>query len=149
MPFPIISIVTDTANFHDKEYGLFEIGPYGRAARYTSETYNSNMDWDRPVSFEYITSNNECVVAQECDFAMTGGWSRMVSPHSFKLKAKKQYDFQNTFSYQFFSEKPYLKHKSLLIRNGGDDRKYRVIDVAFQQMISIHNLKKTQKMKVS
>ena len=136
MPFPIISIVTDTANFHDKEYGLFEIGPYGRAARYTSETYNSNMDWDRPVSFEYITSNNECVVAQECDFAMTGGWSRMVSPHSFKLKAKKQYDFQNTFSYQFFSEKPYLKHKSLLIRNGGDDRKYRVIDVAFQQMIS-------------
>lgn len=135
-PFPIISIVTDTLNFYDKYRGLFEIGPYGRAARYTEESYNSNMDWDRPVSFEYITSDNECVVAQECDFAMTGGWSRMVSPHAFKLKAKKQYDFQKFFAYQFFSDKPYQKHKSLLIRSGGDDRTYRVIDVAFQQMIA-------------
>lgn len=141
MPFPIISIVTDTSNFYDKERGLFEIGPYGRAARYTSETYNSNMDWDRPVSFEYITSSNECVVSQECDFSMTGGWSRMVSPHSFKLKADKQYDFQNTFSYQFFSNKPYIKHKSLLVRSGGDDRTYRVIDVAFQEMISQSGIK--------
>ena len=135
-PFPIISLVTDTTFFYDKNYGLFEIGPYGRAARYTSETYNSNMDWDRPVSFEYITTDNECVVSQECDFSMTGGWSRMVSPHSFKLKAKKQYDFHNSFDYQFFTEKPYLKHKTLLIRNGGDDQKFRVIDVAFQQMIA-------------
>ena len=135
-PFPIISIVTDTLNLYDKERGLFEIGPYGRAARYTSETYNSNMDWDRPVSFEYITTDNECVVSKECDFSMTGGWSRMLSPHSFKLKAKKQYDFQNYFPYQFFSDKPYLKHKTLLIRSGGDDQTYRVIDVAFQQMIA-------------
>ncbi len=135
-PFPIISIVTDTLNFYDKDRGLFEIGPYGRAARYTNESYNSNMDWDRPVSFEYITTDNECVVAQECDFAMTGGWSRMVSPHAFKLKAKKQYDFQKYFPYQFFSDKPYLKHKSLLIRSGGDDHTYRVIDVAFQEMIA-------------
>ncbi len=135
-PFPIISIVTDTANFYDKDRGLFEIGPYGRSGRYTNETYNSNMDWDRPVSFEYITTDNKCVVSQECDFAMTGGWSRMVSPHAFKLKAKKQYDFQNYFGYQFFEEKPYLKHKTLLIRSGGDDHTWRVIDVAFQQMIA-------------
>lgn len=135
-PFPIISIVTDSLNFYDKERGLFEIGPYGRSGRYTSETYNSNMDWDRPVSFEYITEDNKCVIAQECDVAMTGGGSRMITPHSLKLKAKKQYDFNNTFPYQFFSEKPFLKHKSLLIRNGGDDRRWRVIDVAFQQMIA-------------
>lgn len=140
-PFPIISLVTDTANFYDKERGLFEIGPYGRSGRYTSDTYNSNMDWDRPVSFEYITPENKCVIAQECDFSMTGGWSRMVSPHAFKLKAQKQYDFQNYFGYQFFDEKPYLKHKTLLIRSGGDDHTWRVIDVAFQQMIAQSGLR--------
>ena len=134
--FPIISVVTDPDNIYDTDRGLFQKGQYGRPGNGQSSNCNWNMDWDRPVSFEFITSDNECVVAQECDMAMCGGWSRAWTPHSFKLKAKKQYDLMNTFDYQFFTEKPFLRHKTLQIRNGGNDTSNRIKDVGIQQIVA-------------
>lgn len=135
-PFPVISVVTDPNNISGSaDYGLFMKGKYGRVGNDpNSGVCNWNMDWDRPVNFEYITTNNECVVSQECDFSMCGGWSRAWTPHSFKLKATKTYDLQNSFDYQFFDEKPYLKHKTLQIRNGGNDTGSRIKDAAIQQI---------------
>lgn len=135
-PFPIISVVTDPMNIDGStDYGLFKKGQYGRVGNDPgSGVCNWNMDWDRPVNFEYITTDNECVVSQECDFSMCGGWSRAWTPHSFKLKATKTYDLQNTFDYQFFDEKPYLKHKTLQIRNGGNDTGSRIKDAAIQMI---------------
>lgn len=135
-PFPIISVVTDRDNLYDLERGVFMQGSYGRPGSGQTQKSNWNMDWDRPVSFEYITEENECIVSQECNFAMCGGWSRAWSPHSFKLKAKKYYDFNNTFQALFFDEKPYLKHKTLQIRNGGNDNNCRFMDPAIQQIVA-------------
>ena len=134
--FPIISLVTDYDNIYDEDFGVFEQGPYGRPGNGQSSKCNWNMDWDRPVSFEYITEDNECLVSQECDFSMCGGWSRAWTPHAFKLKAKKTYDFENTFKTQFFSEKPFLKSKTLQIRNGGNDTSCRIKDPAIQQIVA-------------
>lgn len=135
-PFPIISVVTDANNIYDRDRGVFEQGQYGRPGNGQSGKCNWNMDWDRPVSFEYITTDNECIISQECNFAMCGGWSRAWSPHSFKLKADKAYDLQNFFGAQFFAEKPYLKHKTLQIRNGGNDTGCRIKDPALQQIVA-------------
>ncbi|MCH5175302.1 MAG: CotH kinase family protein [Prevotellaceae bacterium] len=135
-PFPIISVVTDRNHIYDKEIGVFGEGQYGRPGNGQSGKCNWNMDWDRPVSFEYITTDNECIISQECNFAMCGGWSRAWSPHSFKLKADKAYDLQNFFGAQFFAEKPYLKHKTLQIRNGGNDTGCRIKDPALQQVVA-------------
>lgn len=135
-PFPIISVVTDPDNISaSNDYGLFCKGQYGRVGNDpNSGVCNWNMDWDRPVNFEFITKEGECVVSQECDFSMCGGWSRAWTPHSFKLKATKMYDLQNTFEYQFFDDKPYLNHKTLQIRNGGNDTGCRIKDAAIQQI---------------
>lgn len=134
-PFPIISIVTDKNNTDaSSDYGLFKEGKYGRPGNGKTTKCNWNMDWDRPVNFEYITTDNECVVSQECDFSMCGGWSRAWTPHSFKLKATKVYDLQNTFKYQFFDNKPFLNNKTLQIRNGGNDTGARLKDAAIQQI---------------
>lgn len=134
-PFPIISIVTDKNNLDGStDYGLFKEGKYGRPGNGKTTKCNWNMDWDRPVHFDYITTDNECVVSQECDFSMCGGWSRSWTPHSFKLKATKMYDFQNTFKYQFFDDKPFLNNKTLQIRNGGNDTNARIKDAAVQQI---------------
>ena len=73
---------------------------------------------------------------QEVDFAMCGGWSRAWLPHSFKLKAAKVYEGRNSLNYQFFAGKPYLKHKTLQIRNGGNDNNCRIQDAALQTIIS-------------
>lgn len=132
---PIISIVTDKANIDgSNDYGLFMQGQNGRPGNGQYNNCNWNMDWDRPVNFEYITTDNECVVSQECDFSTCGGWSRAWNPHSFKLKANKVYDFRKTFDYQFFDEKPFLNNKTLQVRNGGNDTGCRIKDAAIQQI---------------
>lgn len=149
-PFPIISIVTDKNNILESEYGIFQYSQYGRPGNGQTTWFNGNMDWDRPVNFEYITTDNECVISQECDYSACGGWSRAWSPHSFKLKAAKAYEQNNSFAYQFFGTesanpavengKSFLKHKTLQIRNGGNDTNARLKDAALQQIIATSGL---------
>lgn len=136
-PFPIISVVTDPNNIYDYNYGVFQSGgEYGRPGNGRSDKCNWNMPWDRPVAFEFITTDNECIVSQECDFSMCGGWTRSRTPHSFKLKAKKTYDLMNYFPASFFDKKPYIKSKTLQIRNGGNDTSCRIKDPSLQQIIA-------------
>lgn len=133
-PFPIVSVVTDIDHIYSEKIGVFQKGPYGRPGNGQTENCNWNMGWDRPVAFDYLTTDNECIVSQECDFSMCGGWSRAFTPHSFKLKATKTYDFNNFFKAQFFDEKPYVKTKTLQIRNGGNDTGCRIKDASIQQI---------------
>lgn len=145
--FPIVSVSTSSDHLYDSEIGIFvggysggwwwdeEICPYGRPGNGQSGKCNWNMDWDRPVNFEYITADGEYALNQEVDMSMCGGWSRGFSPHSFKLKAAKYYMGQNSLDYQFFSAKPYLKHKVLQIRNGGNDTSARIKDAAVQEIV--------------
>ena len=135
-PFPIISLVTKSDNLNSSEYGVFQKGPNGRPGNGQTSNCNWNMDWDRPVSFEFITDNNEYLVSQECDLSVCGGWTRASNPKSFKLKATKTYDMENFFQAQFFDEKPYNKNKTLQIRNGGNDGSCRIKDAAIQQVVA-------------
>ncbi|MBO5679137.1 MAG: CotH kinase family protein [Bacteroidaceae bacterium] len=132
---PIISVVTDPINLYDDSLGVYVKGVNGRTGNGQSTPCNWNMDWDRPVNFEYITPEGEMVVNQEVDFAMCGGWSRSWTPHSFKLKAAKVYEGNNSIDYPFFADKPYLKHKTLQIRNGGNDTGCRIKDAALQEIV--------------
>ncbi|MBR1666933.1 MAG: CotH kinase family protein, partial [Bacteroidaceae bacterium] len=135
-PFPIISVVTDLDNIYSRERGVFMQGPNGRPGNGQTAKCNWNMDWDRPVAFNYITTDNECIVSQECDFSTCGGWSRGWDPKSFKLKAAKTYDLNNFFQAQLFDQKPYVKNKTLQIRNGGNDNNCRIKDGALQQIVA-------------
>ena len=132
---PIISVVTDPVNLYDDMLGVYVKGTNGRTGNGQSSPCNWNMDWDRPVNFEYITPDGGMVVNQEVDFAMCGGWSRAWEPHSFKLKAGKIYEGLNSMDYPFFADKPYLKHKTLQIRNGGNDTDCRIKDLALQEIV--------------
>lgn len=139
-PFPIMSIVTDPQSLFEGDYAIFNYSENGRPGNGQSSAYNANMEWDRPVNFEFITTDNECVISQECDLSSCGGWSRAFTPHSFKLKAGKAYEHLNSFDYQFFSEKPFLKHKVLQIRNGGNDTGCRIKDPALTQIAGTSGL---------
>lgn len=132
---PIISVVTDPVNLYDDSLGVYVKGVNGRTGNGQSSPCNWNMDWDRPVNFEYITPTEGMVVNQEVDFSMCGGWSRAWTPHSFKLKAAKVYEGLNSIDYPFFADKPYLKHKTLQIRNGGNDTDCRIKDAALQEIV--------------
>ncbi len=138
--FPIISVVTDRANLYDDSLGVYVRGVNGRPGNGQTSPCNWNMDWDRPVNFEYLTSEGEMVINQEVDFAMCGGWSRAWTPHSFKLKASKIYEGKNFYEYPVFVDKPYLKHKTLQIRNGGNDTGARIKDASLQEIVRTSGL---------
>lgn len=98
---PVISVVTDPVNLYDDSLGVYVKGVNGRPGNGQSTPCNWNMEWDRPVNFEYITPDGKMAFNQEVDFAMCGGWSRAWLPHSFKLKAAKVYEGRNSLNYQF------------------------------------------------
>ncbi len=117
---PVISITTDNANLYDDTIGVYVDGTNGVAGRNHGAS-NINMDWERPVNFEYITADNKMGVNMEAEFTISGGWSRHYAPASFKIKATKVNEGKNSIDFPFFPCKPHNKYKQILIRNGGND----------------------------
>lgn len=135
---PVICITTDDENLYGDSIGVYVDGVNGISGRNHGKS-NINMDWERPVNFEYITPDGEMAVNMEAEFTISGGWSRHFAPSSFKIKASKLYEGRNSIDYPFFRYKPYNKYKQLLIRNGGNDNNSldhgRVRDGITQQVL--------------
>lgn len=137
---PVVSVVANDRDIYGADWGVYVMGNgNGRPGRGQSAPCNWNMDWERAVNFEYLVPDgngqySETVLNQLVDFEMCGGWSRAWEPHSFKLKANKIYGESN-LDYPFFESKPYNRHKSLQMRNGGNDNGCRFKDAAIQEVI--------------
>lgn len=132
---PIVSISTNPKNLYDNTIGVYCTGTNGVSGRGISYKSNKNMDWERPVNFEYYDKDGNCHLNQEATFKVSGGWSRHWEPTSFKLKAHKQYEGMNFFDCAFFKEKPFIKNKCVLLRNGGNDTWSRSKDATIQHII--------------
>ena len=136
---PVISIATNPDNLYDGKIGVYTDGVNGVSGRNHGAS-NINMDWERPVNFEYITPGDEMVVNQEAEFVISGGWSRHYAPSSFKIKGTNRYEGKKTIDYYpFFRYKPYNKFRQIMIRNGGNDNNSqahgRVRDALTQQVL--------------
>lgn len=150
--FPVISVVGNWDDIYGSDHGIMTNGHEwsydegtnqwyeynginGRPGNGQQSNCNWNMDWDRPVNFEYFTKDGEYALNQEVDMTMCGGWSRAYTPHSFKLKAAKYYMGKNTLDHPFFERKPYIRSKALQIRQGGNDNRSRFTDAAITQIV--------------
>ena len=137
---PIISIVGDQKFFTDPEIG-FDCegnGTNGKIGNGQNDPRNYNQDWDRPVNFSYLSPEGEMLFNQDVNISASGGWTRSQTYRSFKLKSNKIFDGQNRFDYSFFPQKPYIRNKVLLIRNGGNDfwtSSARFMDPALETII--------------
>ena len=118
---PIISIVGNEKYFTDPMWGIDVVGNNGKTGNGRNDAVNWNMDWDRPVNFSYISPTEGMLFNQDVNISVSGGWTRMIDPRSMKLKSNKIFDGQNHFDYAFFPQKPYIRSKVLLLRNGGND----------------------------
>ena len=138
---PVISLVSDNRNLYGDDYGIFVRGNgYGRPGNGQSAACNWNMDWDREANIEFFDEQGHAVFSQEVGVEAAGGWSRAWTPHSFNIKANKVYEGQNRMNYQFFPNKPYLRHKALKVRNGGNDTDNRIKDPAIQEVVRTSGL---------
>ena len=137
---PVISIVGNKKHFTDPKIG-FDCdgdGTNGKTGNGQSTPRNYNMDWDRPVNFSYISPEGEMLHNQDVSIKVSGGWTRSQRFRSFKLKASKLFDGQNRYDYSFFPQKPYIRSKTLLVRNGGNDvwnHNARFMDPALETII--------------
>ena len=133
---PVIAVTTADANLNSSSYGIFATyGPNGRPGMGATSNSNRNMDWERPANVEYfdLTGNAggyECVINQEADIAVAGGWSRKsYTPPPFKIKAAEQYEGVKYLHYPVFKDKPYTKHRTLFMRHEQD-----LLDVGIQEI---------------
>ena len=137
---PIISIVGNTKYFNDPKIGIDcdGDGTNGKTGNGQDQPRNYNNDWDRPVNFSYLSPDGQMLFNQDVNIAVSGGWTRSISPRSMKLKSNKIFDGQNRFDFSFFPQKPYIRNKQLVIRNGGNDRwvsNARFMDAALETII--------------
>ena len=137
---PVISIVGDKRFFTDPLIG-FDCegdGTNGALGNGQSQPRNYNQDWDRPANFSYLSPEGEMLFNQDVNISASGGYTRSQQFRSFKLKSNKIFDGQNRFDYPFFPQKPYIRNKVLLIRNGGNDywrNQARFMDPALETVI--------------
>ena len=135
---PIVSIVGDDKYYNDPMWGIDVDGINGKPGNNRDYPVNWNMAWDRPVNFEYfsfISPTDGMLFNQDVMTSVSGGWSRQDTPRSFKLKSNKVFDGQNHLDYAFFPQKPYIRNKALLVRNGGNDPGCRFKDPAMTTIV--------------
>ena len=118
---PVISIVGDERYFTDSMWGIDVNGENGKTGNGQDQPRNYNMDWDRPVNFSYISPTEGMLFNQDVNISVSGGWTRSIDPRSMKLKSNKIFDGLNRFDFSFFPQKPYIRSKVILLRNGGND----------------------------
>ena len=137
---PVVSVVTDPDFLYSREIGVFEQGPNGRPGNGVSAKCNWNMNWERPVNFSYLDTDGEMVLNQDVNLEMCGGWSRAWQPHAFKLKGNKEMGGDKNLPYPFFEQKPYIRNRTLQIRNGGNDNWCRFKDPSLQYIVQTSGL---------
>lgn len=144
MEIPVLCISTAPANLYDDIIGVYTKGTNGIPGNGQGDACNWNMDWERPVNVEYLVKEDgayRMVLNQEADFEIAGGWSRAYGggngwemKSSFRLKAGKVFEGNNSFNYPIFPDKPHNKYKTLQVRNGGNDTYARIYDAAIHQI---------------
>lgn len=133
---PIVSVVTDSRFLYDDSIGVYVRGVNGRPGNGQSSPCNWNMDWERPANFSYLGTDGQQLFNQDVDLEMAGGWSRAWTPHSFKLKGAKEYGGNKNLPYPFFATKPYIRNRTLQLRNGGNDTQCRFMDPALMSIFT-------------
>jgi len=113
---PVISIVTDEANFFDKQTGIY---------------VNSNKtgsDWERPAHIEFFENDGTLGFSHYCGVRLHGGGSKGFGQKSLRLYADRGYDYKEKISYNIFpglkskvTGKSITDFKRLILRNSGND----------------------------
>lgn len=137
--FSLLSLVTDDRYLYDNQMGIYVDGTNGGYSYWGYANYY--QDWDRPVNVEIFEAEDvpgagAVLVNQEVDMTMSGGYSRMSNPKSFKLKSGKKYDGASYFPLcGIFDEKQFARYKDLLVRVGGTTMVNRHQDNALQAVV--------------
>ncbi len=133
----VVSVVTDPANLFDYEKGIYVTGKtfddfaaadpfhngdiwYRHVWWWWDSNYNQRgREWERQVNVQFFDENGSLLLQQEAGIRIQGGGSRGFLPKSVNLYARKDYDGNSSFHYDFFDTR--FNPKRITLTTGGDD----------------------------
>ena len=133
----VVSIVSDPANFFDYEKGIYVMGKtfddfaaadsfndsslwYRHIWWWWDANYNRRgADWERQVNVQFFDEEGSLLLQQEAGIRIQGGGSRGFYPKSLNLYARRDYDGNTSFHYDFFGTG--FTPKRITLTTGGDD----------------------------
>ena len=127
---PIVSVIADPKFLYGDSLGILVDGKNGVPGNQFSDKKNWNRNWERPANFSFIDTDGQMKVNQDVDMKVSGAYSRSLSPRPFKLKGNKKHGGDRNLKHPFFSAKPYLRNRTIVMRNGGNENNTRLKDGA-------------------
>jgi len=117
---PVFSLITDSVNLWDDEYGIYVKGDlFWSQAPFFEANFWQN--WERPVHIQQFDKNKEFVWEQNAGIKIHGNYTRQLPQKSLGFYAKSKYGI-NQFEQDLFPHKPWMKtNKRFLLRNAGND----------------------------
>ncbi len=142
---PVVSLSIDEDLLYDYNNGYFTAGAVfenwravnnGLARGNTPANWHwSGRTYERPMGFEYFTTNGQKAFGMDVGARIHGGWSRARKRKSFRLYARNDYG-QNTIDYPLFTNRPHNEFKRILVRNSGNDEERAGFrDAAIQNLV--------------
>ncbi|MFZ5985564.1 MAG: CotH kinase family protein [Bacillota bacterium] len=132
---PVISLVTDKANFFDNTRGIYVNGNYEK----------SGSEWERPIHIEFFETDGTLAFSQHGGVRIHGGWTRKYPQKSFRLYADGGYDDSNEFKHEIFpgltrkgTGKSLKSFERLILRNAGNDWTSAMLRDEFMQSLVTH-----------
>lgn len=119
---PIISLVTDEANFFDNTTGIYVNGSvrHPLSGKDCDGGQNFWQGWERPVHVSMINTDGSLAFEQDAGVKVFGGCSRTFAQKSLSLRFRKSYD-KNGLKYKLFDDLDIDKYYSFNLRNSGND----------------------------
>lgn len=136
---PVISLMMDSRDLFDAERGIYVLGhaydewlearggePF-EAWQVHGNFSERGKDWERPVMVDFMLAEDD-VFCQAMGVRIKGATSRTGQQKSLRLIARKEYG-EKSIQHDLFpgnvqeiSGEPVTRYKSVVLRNGGNDR---------------------------
>lgn len=126
---PVVSLVTDKANFFDDNIGIYVPGnaPGGNYAQ-------SGDAWERPGHVDFIETNGLAAFSQETGIRMHGNTSFGAPIKGLRLHPLND-PGTGPFEYRIFPERPVDQYNRLLLRPSGQDYSLTMFRDVFMQSL--------------
>lgn len=125
----VVFLTTDSKNLYDYNTGIWADGP-GYTDEFPHVGANYWLDWERPVTFEYMTSDGQSQVSFDAGISVFGQFSRAISQKSVAIRLRDKYG-PKEICYPFFENNDTNVFSSLVLRNSGQDFSYAHLRDAF------------------
>lgn len=113
---PVVSLMVDSCDLFNHNKGLYVPGIFlDETLQKSGNYFQTGKDWERDCSFQYFSSDGRLEIDQKTGIRIHGNLSRIFPQKSLRLYARSEYG-ENTFDYQFFSDRSFSKYKRLILR---------------------------------